>query len=125
MSATQAAKIFDKDKDTEVPKGSHSDEKAPATSQHSPSKDGDNASKTPTTSNVPASLPVRLTRKRAASLMARGETRHPEPLSLTSSPIQLRKADSASQVCLCQPEPKVRRPRNGLFPFSFFRDINS
>ncbi|KAI9697306.1 MAG: hypothetical protein M1836_004870 [Candelina mexicana] len=111
MSTAQTAEISNTNKDNEIPDDSHSSGSTTAASQQSPPKE-DIA--TPTSPNVSTSLPVRLTRKRAASLMARGETRHPEPLSLTSSPISSRKADSASQVCLCQPEPKVRRPRNAF-----------
>lgn len=112
MSATQTPEISSKDKGNETEDPHHTDASA-ETSQQAESKE--DPSKTPSNTLTPASQPVRLTRKRAASLMARGETRHPEPLSLTSAPIPPRIGDSASQVCLCQPEPKVRRPRNGLF----------
>ncbi|KAI9717059.1 MAG: hypothetical protein M1812_004994 [Candelaria pacifica] len=111
MSDTKTADT-NTDKGSDTQKVHQSSDSVTTALQRSPSKE--DVSRTPTPPSVSTSLPVRLTRKRAASLMARGETRHPEPLSLTSSPLPSRKADSASQVCLCQPEPKVRRPRNAF-----------
>ena len=60
-------------------------------------------------------LPVRLGQKRTASLIATGDRRFRDLPSLSTASPGIRSADSASQVCLCQPDPKVPRPRNGEF----------
>jgi hypothetical protein len=62
---------------------------------------------------APTSPRTRLTRKRAASLDLDGAI-HPRigdlALNSASTPI----ADpTREQVCLCQPDPKIPRPRNG------------
>ena len=52
-----------------------------------------------------------LTRKRAASLMAdESETRETSPATTNDS-----NPDTTNQFCLCQPDPKIPRPRNGMF----------
>jgi HMG box factor, other len=58
-----------------------------------------------------------LTRKRAASLMAdESKIRDPSPAT-TQDPI----SEKANQFCLCQPDPKIPRPRNGTsLTFSLF-----
>jgi len=58
-------------------------------------------------------LPVCLGQKRTASLIATGDHRFRDLPSLSTASPGIRSADSASQVCLCQPDPKVPRPRNG------------
>lgn len=56
-------------------------------------------------------LPGPLTRKRAASLMAEGSSpREASPASTSNSNPEI-----TSQFCLCQPDPKIPRPRNGKF----------
>ena len=47
-------------------------------------------------------------RKRSASHMA------PESSSREASPSQTAIAESVPQFCLCQPDPKIPRPRNGM-----------
>lgn len=68
------------------------------------------------TSRDPASLPPAvlgpLTRKREASLMA--DESHSGPESPSSPPT----GDGAKEFCLCQPDPKIPRPRNGEFHFA-------
>lgn len=51
-----------------------------------------------------------LTRKRAASLMASDSS--PQQQSPSSSP-PVSSVEAGSQFCLCQPDPKIPRPRNG------------
>ena len=52
-----------------------------------------------------------LTRKRAASLMAdESKTRETSPATTQDSI-----SETANQFCLCQPDPKIPRPRNGTF----------
>ncbi len=61
-----------------------------------------------------------LTRKRAASLMAdESETRETSPATTHDS-----NPETTNQFCLCQPDPKIPRPRNGMFftPSLFWRD---
>ena len=64
--------------------------------------------------------PNRSLRKRTMSQDPVGEIRHSERKlpPLQDSNILTTSADSASQVCLCQPDPKVPRPRNGQSSFS-------
>lgn len=60
-------------------------------------------------------LPARLTRKRAASLNTESANQALVDLSLSSAttngPLTL--DPPREQVCLCQPDPKIPRPRNG------------
>ena len=69
------------------------------------------------------SLSSRTTRKRSSSQASQEgrprSTRGPPSISTLTANRVLRAADSASQVCLCQPDPKVPRPRNGIL-FSNF-----
>lgn len=54
-----------------------------------------------------------LTRKRAASLMAEESSeREPSPASTSNS-----NPEPTNQFCLCQPDPKIPRPRNGRSTF--------
>lgn len=60
---------------------------------------------------IPASTePSHSTRKRAAPLSVGGDNGYEADPGSFSGPLS---GDSASQVCLCQPEPKIPRPRNG------------
>jgi HMG box factor, other len=63
---------------------------------------------------TPTSPPSRLTRKRATSLSidAAVEPRL-EDLALTSAG-NLNNVSAGEKVCLCQPDPKIPRPRNGV-----------
>lgn len=66
----------------------------------------------------PQASPVRITRKRAASLTYPPERRSPEVESPPStknsySAPSTGSGDMSGHVCLCQPEPKIPRPRNG------------
>lgn len=67
-------------------------------------------SKTPLTPEE--SPPFRSARKRNASIV---EEEDKELESNETSPVHTRASsgDSASQVCICQPDPKIPRPRNG------------
>lgn len=61
------------------------------------------------TSDQPTKVP--LTRKRAASLMAdEVNTRETSPVTTQDSI-----SGKTNQFCLCQPDPKIPRPRNGMF----------
>lgn len=60
----------------------------------------------------PPSPPARLNRKRAASLEI-VEANSPAISELSISSPRSDPANSASHVCLCQPDPKIPRPRNG------------
>lgn len=52
-----------------------------------------------------------VTRKRAASLMAdEPEARETSPATTHDS-----NPETTNQFCLCQPDPKIPRPRNGMF----------
>ena len=73
-------------------------------------------------STLPASTSPRATRKRLASLIevpGREESGSPveevPPPSATSTTAA--SPDYAGHVCLCQPEPKIPRPRNGKHVF--------
>ena len=65
---------------------------------------------------APNSPRTRLTRKRAASLDLDGAI-HPRigdlALNSASTPIPTTADPTREQVCLCQPDPKIPRPRNG------------
>lgn len=62
-----------------------------------------------------------LSRKRTASLMA------DEPKARATSPAttQGSNSDNAGQFCLCQPDPKIPRPRNGTLSKSFLSSFPS
>jgi hypothetical protein len=65
-----------------------------------------------TTASQPVSGP--LTRKRAASLMAdEAKSRETSPATTHESI-----SEATNQFCLCQPDPKIPRPRNGTFILS-------
>ena len=96
---------------------------ARASSSSSPGRLQENPS--PTTDRPPETL------KRAASL---DEAAHDEPMqddeaSPTSAGVPRTvppsAADLSGQVCLCQPEPKIPRPRNGTLASSFIFFIAS
>lgn len=59
-------------------------------------------------SDQPAPGP--LTRKRAASLMADESTTREASPAATQDSI----SETTNQFCLCQPDPKIPRPRNGM-----------
>ena len=61
----------------------------------------------------PPSPPGRLNRKRAASLEIIEGSNSPTISELSISSPKSDPANSASHVCLCQPDPKIPRPRNG------------
>ena len=75
-------------------------------SSHSPSRD----SKTPLTPEE--SPPFRSTRKRNAGIV---EAEDKELDSAGVTPVHSRgsSGDSTAHVCICQPDPKIPRPRNG------------
>ncbi|KAH0553450.1 hypothetical protein GP486_006480 [Trichoglossum hirsutum] len=71
--------------------------------------------------------PTHATRKRGAPLSAGEESGYKESgyEADSSSFGGLLSKDSASQVCLCQPEPKIPRPRNGeSCPLSSIRSLS-
>jgi hypothetical protein len=56
------------------------------------------------------------------------DTNSPTDMRSPRSPISNGSGDLSSHVCLCQPEPKIPRPRNGesfnsLFANAFFREV--
>ena len=61
----------------------------------------------------PLSPPARLNRKRAASLAIIEGSHSPAISELSISSPKSDPANSVSHVCLCQPDPKIPRPRNG------------
>lgn len=63
---------------------------------------------------TPSSPPIRLKRKRRASLALRGAN-DPQIESLALSNVGLNGPASLTkeQICLCQKDPKIPRPRNG------------
>ncbi|KAI9739482.1 MAG: hypothetical protein M1818_005170 [Claussenomyces sp. TS43310] len=65
---------------------------------------------------TPTSPPMRLTRKRAASLNTEAANHpHLDNLALNSAGVVNPRATAArEQVCLCQPDPKIPRPRNAF-----------
>jgi len=66
---------------------------------------------------TPVSPPFRLTRKRAASLNTESVNLPPRisdlALNSASTSVPPTAELSREQVCLCQPDPKIPRPRNG------------
>lgn len=60
------------------------------------------------------SLPVRTTRKRTADSLGSGEE---ETGSTDTTPLHTRQnsGERRIQVCICQPSPRIPRPRNGTF----------
>lgn len=67
---------------------------------------------------TPNSPPMRLTRKRAASLNTDAANVPPiEDLGLDSARLGGPQSAAREQVCLCQPDPKIPRPRNGMSEF--------
>jgi HMG box factor len=59
------------------------------------------------------SPPSGLTKKRNASIVE-AEDRHLEGRDATPVHSRVNSGDSASQICLCQRDPKIPRPRNGM-----------
>jgi HMG box factor len=59
---------------------------------------------------LPSASLETLTRKRDASHMAE------EPYSRPDSPSSASAGEGAKEFCLCQPDPKIPRPRNGMNP---------
>ncbi|KAK5112137.1 hypothetical protein LTR62_004480 [Meristemomyces frigidus] len=78
--------------------------------RRSPSPSRDDDSKTPLTPEE--SPPFKLTRKRTAGIV---ELEDKELDETTSTPVHSRGSsnDSTAHVCICQPDPKIPRPRNG------------
>lgn len=60
-----------------------------------------------------AASPAHSTRKRSSSQLSRRDILTEQSLPPISTAIP-RSAESLSQVCLCQRDPKVPRPRNGM-----------
>ncbi len=67
---------------------------------------------------TPESPPLRMLRKRLGSLTSR-EEKESELGDKSPRNIDDSLADSAAHVCLCQPDPKIPRPRNGEHGSSF------
>jgi hypothetical protein len=63
-------------------------------------------------SEAAETTPVRMTRQRTAVLATPAElpTRKEDEIS----PQSATSTEAVSQICLCQPDPKIRRPRNGM-----------
>lgn len=69
--------------------------------------------------SAPSPPLTRLMKKRAASLDT-DAANNPSiaNLSLHSASFESPRTDSNNQVCLCQPDPKIPRPRNGTYELS-------
>lgn len=65
--------------------------------------------------------PLRLTRKRAASLNTEAANQRFGQLGLSSATYPNQPPTAREQVCLCQPDPKIPRPRNGACCFLITR----
>lgn len=57
--------------------------------------------------------PIRVGQKQTASLITTNDQRFRDLPALSTANTVTPSVDSASHVCLCQPDPKVPRPRNG------------
>ena len=68
-------------------------------------------SKTPLTPEE--SPPSRSARKRTASIVEE-EDKELESSEISPAHTRASSGDSAAQVCICQPDPKIPRPRNGM-----------
>lgn len=83
-------------------------------SQYSSRKDFLRSSNNTEKESVPSPPLTRLMKKRAASLDTNAAN---DPsiasLSLHSASLESPRTHSSNQVCLCQPDPKIPRPRNG------------
>lgn len=60
------------------------------------------------------SPPCRTTRKRTAGIVEE-EDKDADLIEPTSAHTRQSSGDSAAHVCICQPDPKIPRPRNGTF----------
>ena len=91
--------------------------------RHSPQSPGEEPLEHYQDSSVGVSPSHRSTPKRSPSQVSaeavRRSSRHLPSLSTSSGSV--RSTDSPSQLCLCQPEPKVPRPRNGE---NFLQSLN-
>ena len=73
----------------------------------------------------PEEQPPKFSKKRAASPIRAvngfGRSHSNSPIGFSSSQNSqvIGTADLSGHVCLCQPEPKIPRPRNGMSSFSF------
>lgn len=70
------------------------------------------------------SPPSRTTRKRSANIV---EEESKEIDNQDVSPVHTRASsgDSTAHVCICQPDPKIPRPRNGESPLSSYASVSA
>ena len=102
-------KIMTNDKDSTTPKRARS----PVSSHQSSSPVIDKAPSSPITSSLEDNVDSQKGRARAASQASSIERRR---LPSISKAFQL---ESPSDICLCQPDPKVPRPRNGMQAYPY------
>lgn len=109
MTAEEPRNAADKDRIA-----TSSNKTSPSLSPH-----GDNSPQSPELEisevSTKVASPVHSTRKRSSSHLAERDTSTEQSLPPISTAIP-RSEDPLSQVCLCQRDPKVPRPRNGM-PF--------
>ena len=106
--------------------------KAPQDTDRKPASSHQDSAKSvhlqPPTSQVSVEEPVDLVhglstarspRKWEANELDRGEREQPKGTSPLSTPptttLDTRSAATATHICLCQPDPKIPRPRNGKY----------
>lgn len=66
--------------------------------------------------------PPKRARSSSPTLISRENSQMPSDSK--ESPASLQGESPTSEVCLCQPDPKVPRPRNGMLPSNILSDLD-